>query len=342
MIEASYYSYIEEALAYLLEYGLSNRYSFGAIEEIIVKSSLISGLEDNDFNASLIPEDYVAQAYGVEKVGRLDLSYETLFYAQGYLDLFFRFRKSFGYLFLYLPLEYFVEHYDAFHEMDISKLEDHFMEATKKTPLLKKLLESRDIKLTELSILCDINIHSLHKYVQKDEHLYKASFATIYALYKALRVSPNIFVPNLYVFLDNGAFRFDQEDVAYRNRLGLLFAAYFDPCIQKDHYQYDAKNGCILTRKGKLNIKVLIEDYSSYDLETLKAAGDKDTYLILYDYSFGDHNWDELKPLGDLGYAEVFLIGQEYVYILGKKRKKFISATVYQMLVAQAKASLDK
>ena len=335
MIEAGFLSSIEQALGYLFEYGLTYRYSFEAIEEHVVSSSLIKGLENNDFDANLIPEHYVYEAYDIKECPRMELSFQALYLAESYLKLFFKTRRSFSCLFLYLPLSDFLEHY-IFHEMDFSHLLSFFQEQVGETTLLKKLSQQKKIKISELAIISGINIHTLRKFAEDDAHLFAAPLSSLYALSCALECDLTLFVPKLNVFVDEGAYDFDRKG-DYRKYFGLKLAQFFDTRVRAKGYVYDDAQDLFLTPKGERIIVVV----SIECLSGLFADRDRltvDTYLVIYDYAMINDFDACLEKLRKTMIEEALLIEADHVTFVKKNKSEWITSTLYRMLMVQAKS----
>lgn len=337
MIESKSEKSIIATLSALFSYGLNNRYSYNSVEEYIANSSFINELENCRF---ISPEigTLCKEVYHLgNEVVSIDVDFESRFYAEVYLYLFFKMQKSFEYLFLYMPLSDLVNNYEALHTADYSKVESVIEERIKNKKLLNRLADKRKIKLTELSSLTGININTIKKYAYSDEKLFSASIENIALLSFALNVKENIFFEHLYVFIDNGAYRFDKTDNNYRNYLGLLFASYYDARIIFTDFRYDKENNIFISKKDKTIIKVFTEDIRSINLDNVIDSSSENTYFIFFDFSWPYYDisqvdYDVLKKSKD-----VAIINQEYCYILKKHHTGLITDTINRILIMRAK-----
>ena len=336
MIKTFYQEDIVNRLAAVITFGLDNLYSFNAIEEHIQASSFINDLENNEYNIESKIEEIVESVFNVKLNAEADISFRGLFIAESYFKLFLYFNKSFEYLFLYWPLSFFVEKYDIYHEMDFSNLKNDFELKVKETPLLKKLALKKNIKIVEISKLTGINEFTIDKYSRDDKYLYEASHSNIYKLATLFSVKENMFVSSLMVYLDPSIYLYDKTYKDFRNYLGLFFANYFDSRIKESNYVYDKDNNCFKAKDGT-KIVVTTIDFGMSSNSKLSKLIDPKTYLIIIPSAFFDEPtvFDFLKNSEAL---DIFVLTQEYIYIVKKKYLKEITDTVFRSLVIRTKA----
>lgn len=335
MIKTFYQEDIIHRLAAIITYGLNEGYSYKSIEEHLVSSPFINALENNEYDIGLKIEKAVEDAYAVSLNTRADISIVGLFLAESYSRLFFYYNRSFEYIFLYWPLSWFADRYSIYHEMDFSNLKSDFESMVKGTTLLKKLAKERQMKLSEISKLTGISENTIDKYSRDDKYLYGASHSNIYKLATLFRVKENIFISNLAVYLDQSVFLFDKSTKDYRNYLGLYFAYYFDNRINEANFTYDKDNGCFKSKDG-MKLVVIADIFSNLSLARLRNLADSETYVVIIPSAFfGDESWfDYLEELNAL---DVFVLTQEFVYIVKKKRKKEITDIINRSLIIRAK-----
>lgn len=336
MIKTFYQEDIINTLAAIFTYGLNQGYSYKSIEERFTVSSFVIALENNKYDIETKIQNVVGLTYGVRLFDKeVDISFKGLFYAESYFKLFLHFGKSFEYLFLYWPLSLFEERYGIYHEMDFSSLRNDFLSLTKETTLLKKLAKDRQLKLTEISKLTGINKNSIDKYSLDDKCLYEASYHTIYKLANLFGVRENIFASNLAVCLDQSIYLFDKSSQDYRNYLGLYFASYFDTRIQEKDFAYDKDDNCFISKNG-IRLIVLADTLRNLPSGKLNEIADPKTYIVIIPSAFigSKSDFDYLK---DVAALDIFVLTQEYVYIVKKESAKEITDTVSRSLFIRAK-----
>ena len=330
--------YYEEDLTILLgvlfTYGLNHNYSCKAIEERILKSSLINELELNRFDPFLSEEKVVSDTYGVN-VSEADLDIDCLFYAQSYLKLFFHQRKSFEYLFLYWPLEHFVDKYAVYHEMDYTNLERDFLKRTKNEPLLKKLCIERDIQITEASKLTGINLNTLKKYSRDDKQLYGATHQNIYRLSMLFGVKENIFAERLLVFFDEEALFSNVLFKDVKNALGFFFACYYDKRIKEVDFKYDEKNDEYIS-KGPLKLVVLSPDAKDFSFEYVNQYAGENTYIVLLPIGSSFNEKTDYSFLKQINAFEILVLKGDSVEFIKKSTKREITETINRSLLLRA------
>lgn len=340
MIKTFYQEDIINRLAAIFTYGLNKDYSYKSIEEHIISSSFINSLENNDYDIESKIERIVEQTFNVSLGGaQADISFKGLFFAESYLKLFLYFNRSFEYIFLYWPLEFFVEKYGIYHEMDFSNLRRDFQKRVDEITLIKKLAQERQIKLVDISKLTGININTIDRYSRDDKYLFLASHDNIYKLSKLFDVKENLFISNLAVYLDQSVYLFDKSNKEYRSFLGLYFANYFDNRINEFDFKYDETNNRFIAENG-IKLIVVADSLNNLTLSKVNELADKNTYLVLIPSGFfGDcSHFDYLIESQTL---EVFVLTQEYVYMVKRRSQKEITDTVNRSLIIRAKEAVS-
>ena len=340
MIKTFYQEDIINRLAAIFTYGLNKDYSYKSIEEHIISSSFINSLENNDYDIESKIERIVESTFNVSLGGaQADISFKGLFFAESYLKLFFYYNRSFEYLFLYWPLEVFNEKYGIYHEMDFSNLRRDFQKRIDETTLIKKLAQERQIKLVDVSKLTGININTIDRYSRDDKYLFLASHDNIYKLSKLFDVKENIFISNLAVYLDQSIYLFDKSNKEYRSYLGLYFANYFDNRINEFDFKYDETNNCFISENG-IKLIVIADSLNNLTLSKLNELADKDTYVVFIPSGFfGDRShFDYLMESQTL---EIFVLTQEYVYMVKRRSQKEITDTINRSLIIRAKEAVS-
>lgn len=335
MIKAFYQDDIAKRLGAILTYGLKGKYSCKAIEERIVASPLVAGLERNYYDPSASVEKAVEDAFDIKLNEEADISFRALFAAESYLRLFFALRRSFEYLFLYWGLETVLDKYEIYHEMDFSSLKEDFLSLTKKTPLLRKLSLSRHFKLTDVAFLTGISKNTVNKYAQDDRFLYSCSQENAYRLAWLFNTKESLFLPDILVYLDTSVYLSDDSYRDCRNFLGFFYASFFDKRINDKDFSYDVASGLFLS--SDLLMKVMVCEADKMKKASLDGQTDERTYLVIFPCNIlkdDPASWAELK---EAKAYEVFIVGLESVFLLKKGERKDLSETLRRALICKAK-----
>ena len=337
MIQTFYKEDIAKRLAAVITYGLKGKYSYGTIEERIVSSPFANRLEKNIFDGEERIEKVVEDAFGVRLEKEADISFRALFLAESYLRLFFSVNRSFEYLFLYWGLGDFANKYDVYHEMDFSNLEDDFLSAVHKTPLLRKLSLRKGINLRNVARLTGISENTINKYAKDDKYLYSCSQENGYRLSALFNVKENLFIQNIGVYLDTAVYLSDDFYRDYRNYLGLYYASYYDTRIEKCDFEYKKAANCFSSGKGPLVVLTCGEEELTSDFLDSKAA--PDAYAVVFvRNSLHDRFalWEKLKGAKA---REILIVGLDNVCLVKKGRRREMTETVRRSLIAQAKCA---
>lgn len=328
---------IINTLAVLLSYGFSKNYSFDEIETLISNSNFINDLEHNKYipmlNFKLIIED-TYKTSGVVKED-LNISFISIFFAESYINLFFSMRKSFEYLFLYWPLEYFENKYHIYHEMDYLNLETDFLLKSKSINLIKILSKKKNIKLIEVSKLTGININSIDRYSRNDDYLYNASNETLYKLSTLFNVKQNIFVKKLNVCFDKSSYFQHIEFIDIRNHLGLYFAKYMDKRLNDFNFIYNSEKNIFECAFPKSTLFVEASLQSLIDNKKI----DKNTYIILFENE--NHPISFYNDLRNIDCLEIMIINKNAVYFIKKSKIKDIEDSINTLLNIKTMDELD-
>lgn len=336
MIRTFYQDDIINHLAAIFTYGLSKQYSYKAIEEHIISSTFINALENNEYDINHKTKKIVENTYGINNVKDIDISYIGLFLAESYFKLFIDFNKSFEYIFLYWPLEHFINRYDIYHEMDYSAIKNDFIVSVKETTLIKKIAKDRGIRLIDIPRLTGINRHTINKYVSDDKYLYNSSFITIYRLATLFNVKPNLFINSIGVFLDSSIYLDDDRYLHFRHYLALFFICYYDYRIKEKYFKFDYLNHYLINNDN-IKIKVIIDDVNNLVASRIKKEVNDKTYLVIIPTSFfGDIT--SFKYLKDIEAYDIAVLTQQYIYITKLNKKKEITDTIFRSLYIRAKS----
>ena len=343
MINSYFKEDIVKHLASIIDYGIISRYSFRGIEELIIKSSFVDELEKNYFDSNRSIDQNIELTYGVKLVKDYSLSFQGLFIAESYINLFFHFRKSFEYLFLYWPLEDFYNRYNIYHEMDFSNLRQDFAIRVSRVSLLKKLGDKYGIKYTEMAKLTSISINTINKFAKADRYLYSTSYENIYRLAILFKIKENTFIKELPVYIDTSIYLFDDSNRDLKNYLGFYFVNYYDTRISNKVFVYYKEENAFIAPDGEFNIKVIAIEAKDLSIETINQISNEYTYVvvILTGIYFNDIDFDYLK---DAISFDIAVITRHNIHFIKKNAKKEITSTINDSLFIEAneKANIIK
>ena len=343
----------------IVHYGLEKAYSLSFMEEHIGSCSFVRDLEersDSSFLNRITSTQIVEEIYGkdIDKAVLNNRSDISIWVGEAYIRLFFKYHKSFAYLFLYFPIDEMLNRYTIYHEMDWTQLYELFKEKTSKKTLLKSLIEKRNISVNKLSVISNISQATLQYYCESDERLYLASFKHINALSFALNINSNIFLESIHNYTNSAAYSFDKTRQDYRSYLGLNFASYFSQEINSMRFEYDSDKN-IFEGKG-MYLKVLwtaskpiINIDSSYNpsIETIlgkystKIPTEQRCHYIVVVFEY-DHISTTAKAyealISKFGFKRIIIINQEYYISINNKVLTFeISDYLNMQMIEKAK-----
>ena len=221
--------------------GLKRQFHPLALESYITQSKIVNAIEKDDFTIL----DRYSKKYLIDDLfrnssfekGCTDLYDECLWVSMMYVYLFLRYKKSFEYLFLYIPIEEMFDKFHLYHEMSNTQLFGYFERKVSKKTLLSSLLKKNHFSASSFSVASGISINTIEKYSKSDEALYKASYENIYIMSHLLHVKSNIFVRKL--FISESITHIKTENEKVMEVLGLFFAAYYDRNIASEKFEYD-------------------------------------------------------------------------------------------------------
>jgi len=328
---------IEQRFAAILTFGFNKGYTFNSIEEIIKSSPFIYDLEKGVLNLNKSLEEVIKDTY-IEDIKFTDISFEALFIAESYIRLFFDINKSFEYIFLYWPLDYFMNHYNVYHEMDYSSFKNDFDSEVSQTSLFKKLCKKYKYSNKDISRLTGININTLNKYSVSDNAIYNASYENIYLLSKVFNINKNVFIRNTYIYLDDSVIRDKLNDTRYKSYLGLYYVLYFDKTLSDDSYTYISNKDSFHFERNNIELKSIFIDSDDISLQSLSKAVDINTYLIVFPIGYMDIEIEEYRYLSKLDYKEVLIVIEDKVYLLKRNLSYELTNTITTMLMIRAKS----
>lgn len=343
MIKIFYKNDIINRLSAIITFGVSRGYSYTYIEEMVISSNFIIDLENNYYNSSLSIENVVEDTYKTKLSQKADISFKGLFIGESYIKLFFELNKSFEYLFLYWPLSFFIDKYDVFHEMDFTNLKKDFIEFSKKSPLLKKLCQKKNIKFIEVSKLTGIKLNTIHKYASNDDHLYSSSYQVIYKLSRLFNVKDNLFIKRISVYYDQSIYFSDETNIHLTNYLGMLFASYFDSRIDDEYFIYRKEQNKFYSLKDYLELTIFVKNKNDINFEWLNSHCDSHSYIVIFSKdSFDEDKLSDYDDLKDIKAYEVAVIAKEKIFFIKKGISKNITSIISTSLTIRARELSDE
>ena len=341
----------------IIRYGIVKGYSSITIEQYISKSEIADDLENYATAAFLhtktiqsVLSDIYQEQIDMSIIEKLDVI--DMWVGEAYIRLFFKYQKSFEYIFLYIPLEDMLHRFDVYHEMDWSQLYEYFEENIKKTALLRKLIKTRNVSINKLSVMTGINATTLNYYCLDDNNIYKTNNSNLYLLSFALDVKINIFSIVVHSFSNIDYVGVDKRDPVYLSFLGLLFASYYSLEISNANYVFNKDDNIFLSEESVLKIistpgKSLVDIDDSpneeliYEINQHSSTKDKKVnVLVAFEFN---HIAKSAKPyiflIDKCGFDKLIIINQQFVILITKNKyeTKEISDRVNAMLIERAK-----
>lgn len=276
---------LEELLASIFQYGFDKMYSPKSVQSRFCVSKFASMLEKNDdsFIDNYTRDQILKDVFHILYEEKFNIKITDLSYwiSMTYLNLFFQYKKSFSYLFLYFSLEDAVERFPVYHEMDVSQIFNYFEKKQKSHTLLSKLLSEKGLTTKQLSVLSGISIHTLNGYCKSDDILYGARFDYIMLISQILEVNPNIFMKNIYISIPAISKLTKNEEARIRKDTYL----FFNTQELKYDYEYDMDDDSLVSNEKIIkfytennvtydDIIKLIDEYMKHYNEVLVVAND--------------------------------------------------------------------
>jgi len=206
---------LENLFSEIFTYGIENNYSLNAIGDYISNSAILTSLERNDdsFLFNYTSEEIIKSVLSLKELPKLETCNLVIadYLSLIYLAIFFQFKKSWSYIFLYLPVEKAYDMFDVYHQMDISHIFTYFKKKAEEVKLLPKLLKAKGFTTKQLAVLSGININTLNGYSKSDAILFGASNRNIKLISQILSVRDEIFLEHLFISQSNGALYLEQE-----------------------------------------------------------------------------------------------------------------------------------
>lgn len=344
MINVNDIDKIKALFSAIFFFGLSHDYSPEFIEKQIVNASFVASLETRNDSSFLYRQTLLSSLREVYPLSNEELEESIrntnalcLWLGEAYVRLFFAFHKSFAFLFLYFPLSLGIRSFHVYHEMDFGQLCSYFQQRTEEKTLIDLLLTKANLNYEQLSLLSGIKKATLLNYSRNNDSLFAASHHNVFLLSKVFDVPMNAFVKNIWNYPNQSMFRYNKEDPAYRSKLGLLYAQYYDKETRESPYLYDVKKS-VFASKGSL-FKVLWSEpqagmaTASKENPNIKKAilkelalgieADKSQLsLAVFEYGKESDSIAPYLPLRELGLKNVFIINARYFFQINANESK--------------------
>lgn len=357
MISATSYETIQNVLSQVFFLGFKNGYSSTTIEERIINNKYIIQLENGDdsfLNLNSLDE-IISSFYdiSIEQKDFLSTNTIALWLGEIYTRLFFTTNKSFSYLFLYFTLDDALYRFDIYHEMDIGQLDRYFNQLEQKNTIISLLLKKHDLSIRELSVLTNVNYHTLESFKRSNDTLFKGSFSSIYQISHTLKENINLFASHINNVTNTEMFDFDQNNQEYRSYLGHLIGAYFSTDIFNEDYEYQKDRNLFQSKSQSLkvlltsqlninNSKTNLDNFEQTIKDYVIKLNDQqrsNLTIVVFEYNGAIKDkqaYLEIKQKYELN--ELIIIDSYDVYQVKKKcQKRFMSQSVYNQLINQAK-----
>lgn len=267
--------------SYIFCYGLKHRYSFSFIENRISNSRYIKEIE-NQNTCSFLNETKIADVIkDIYELSELPTDYlgfdtESMWISEAYFRIFFKFKKSFSFIFLYLSLSKMSDLFPLYHEMDWTQLYDCYVIQVNSRSLLKTVLSKKHLSINKLSQLTGISPNTLISYLD-DRRLKEAKFDYIYKIANTLELDLNMFVERLNINLVAGQTDLNPNEEGSYKLIKCLISYYKDE-IAKRKYVYDKNLGYMVDEKGH---NLMLFTTSNYRVENSENIINKEALSII-------------------------------------------------------------
>ena len=341
MIQANKIYRLYDILSYLIFYGINNKYPFLIIEEKLCKSEFIKSLENNNASIYLYRhnlQDIFKDVYG-EDITINDITKTnpiSMWVSEAYIRLFYKFHKTFHYLFLVIHLDKAISLFNVYHEMDYEQLYELFTKLQSNFKLLNALIDEKNITIRQLSLLSSISEHTLYNYSKNNNKLYSASFNNIVSIANILNIDSNIFIEKLDNQEDYSIYSFDKTNITYRSYLAIYYLDYYYG-INSNKYTFDINQSAFSNNSEFIKI-LFLESNDSYirisndinpDIEPLvkkykEEIGSENNKLVIFEWNQISKNDKAYKLLSKYGFEDIYIINQENIIRINAKGKTSI------------------
>lgn len=174
---------------------------FEVITDAIAKSAFIKNIESGDYsyiNNKTYYEIFIEIFDKEYYINNNYMNYNDAYWCgYAYSKLFYKYRKSFSYIFLKISLEKMMNMYKTYHEMDISQLFEKFEIEMEKDSILRLLLKKHSMSGAELSRRTRLSIGTINNLKKDDRNLYNATFNTVYSIALVLDEPGSMFLERI-------------------------------------------------------------------------------------------------------------------------------------------------
>ena len=251
----------------------------------------------------------------------------ALWISKTYLDLFFKYKKSFQYIISYLPVSEMTYLYKAYHQANESMIEKEFLKRERTTPLLKILLKRKELTLNQLSALTKINYNTLDKYIRNSKYLHVASYDNIYRLSIALGVRENIFSSVIIIKETYQNTNLENYE-SIIDHIILSTIIYNDVFVAKINFSYTSSKHIFESENIKLIIKKIDNIISLKDVIThCDIPSNKGNLLAIFIKDLNEFKCINIKHL-----SKIYVLSSTSFYTYIKEKNKIIQKKKYSGL----------
>lgn len=186
------------------------------INDTIVKSDFFDCFEKNDFETfmSLSIETIIENVFKEEVVFDYNKNYINEYYWAGleYMDLLFNYGVPLKRALIIFPVIKMVDLYYPYHEAHSSKTCLYYLDIERNTPILNILRNEKNIQLSKLSLITNINEKTLRLFDSSNAALFATSLSQLTRLANFFEVDISVFntrsscVPYSELFFKNDVF----------------------------------------------------------------------------------------------------------------------------------------
>ena len=190
-----------EYISQIFSLCVETKIHFDVITDAIAKSTFIKNIESGDYsyiNNKTYYEIFIEIFDKEYTTNNNYMNYNDAYWCgYAYSKLFYKYRKSFSYIFLKISLENMMNMYKTYHEMDISQLYEKFEIEMGKDSVLRLLLKKHSMSGAELSRRTGLSIGTINNLKKDDRNLYNATFNTVYSIALVLDEPGNMFLEKI-------------------------------------------------------------------------------------------------------------------------------------------------
>lgn len=167
------------------------------INDVVVHSKFFDCFENNDFEElmTLSYESIAEKVFNEEVVFDYSLEYVNEYYWAGlvYMNLLFNYSVPLKRAMIIFPLKKMVDLYYPYHEASFVKACEYYLNYEKETPILEILRKEKNIQLSKLSVVTEINEKSLRVFDSSNAALFATSLNSLVKLANFFEIDLSVF-----------------------------------------------------------------------------------------------------------------------------------------------------